>query len=188
MSRDRRTPFLRLATLMAGIAILGACTDADRPLETDGDQRELAELRQVTAQFQNFDKAVAGGYELQVTPCWMHRSHGAMGYHYGKPKLLNDGRVSLLEPELLMYEPQAGGHKKLVGMEYLVFIEDWEKIHGVGARPPSLLGQTFTPHSILPIYKLHIWLWENNPSKGGMFADWNPKVSCAHADSTEVFD
>jgi hypothetical protein len=48
-----------------------------------------------------------------------------------------------------------------------------------------LLGQRFTRHSFLPIFKLHIWLWQNNPS--GTFADWNPKVSCQYAETTEVF-
>jgi hypothetical protein len=50
---------------------------------------------------------------------------------------------------------------------------------------PQLLGQRFTRHSFLPIFKLHIWLWQNNPS--GTFADWNPKVSCKNAETTEIF-
>jgi hypothetical protein len=193
--------FLCLAAPLLGLVIGSACAEADSSPDVNlaeaseapsfaasGNQSELAELRQVTVQFHDFDQAVAAGYEVEVTPCWTHRSHGAMGYHYGKGDLLRDGKVSLMEPELLMYEPQAGGQKKLVGMEYLVFIEDWEKMHGKGAEPPSLLGQKFKPHSILPVYKLHIWLWENNPSEDGIFADWNPNVSCVHADSTEVFD
>jgi hypothetical protein len=50
---------------------------------------------------------------------------------------------------------------------------------------PQLLGQRFTRHSFLPIFKLHIWLWRTNPS--GTFADWNPKVSCENAESSEIF-
>jgi hypothetical protein len=50
---------------------------------------------------------------------------------------------------------------------------------------PQLLGQNFTRYSFLPIFKLHIWLWQNNPS--GTFADWNPKVSCLHAESSQLF-
>lgn len=45
--------------------------------------------------------------------------------------------------------------------------------------------QKFTRHSFLPIFKLHIWLWQNNPS--GTFADWNPKVSCKNAEESEIF-
>lgn len=27
---------------------------------------------------------------------------------------------------------------------------------------------------------LHVWVWKHNPN--GMFEDWNPNVSCEHAD------
>jgi len=77
---------------------------------------------------------------------------------------------------------------KLVGLEYIVPLAAWEAAgHNLNntADVPELLGQKYTRHSFLPIFKLHIWLWENNPS--GSFADWNPKVSCKYADSTEVF-
>jgi hypothetical protein len=148
--------------------------------------RELAALRQVTAPFHNFQKAADAGYGVAITPCWEHRTEGGQGYHYGKPDLIGDGQISLLEPELLMFEPQRGGHLRLVGLEYIVFIDDWHQVHGADAPPPTLLGQDFHPHSFLPIYKLHVWLWRNNPS--GMFADWNPKVSCDFAEETDLFD
>jgi hypothetical protein len=147
----------------------------------------LTALRQVTSRFQRFEQAEAGGYSTRITPCWAHHSSGAMGYHYGNTNLF-DATVDLLAPEVLMYEPQKGGHLKLVGMEYIVPIDAWKQAGHDTNNPadrPELLGQKFTPHSFLPIYKLHIWLWRNNPQ--GTFADWNPKVSCASADSTEVF-
>lgn len=147
----------------------------------------LVRLRQATAKFQRFEDATAAGYSTKVTPCWAHHSSGAMGYHYGKMELF-DARAELLEPEVLMYEPNAGGHLKLVGMEYIVPIDAW-KAAGHNTQDPSdrpqLLGQTFTQHSTLPIYKLHIWLWRDNPQ--GTFADWNPKVSCAAASDSETF-
>jgi hypothetical protein len=150
-------------------------------------QKALAELRQVTARFQNFNDAVAAGYSTKVTPCWAHHSAGAMGYHYGNMSLF-DANAELLAPEVVMYEPLAGGKMKLVGMEYIVPIDAWTNaghdINNPNDRP-ELLGQKFTQHSSLPIYKLHIWLWRENPE--GIFKDWNPKVSCAAADSTEVF-
>lgn len=152
---------------------------ADRTADTN---RQLAQLRQVTARFHNFDAAHRAGWDAQITPCWEHKSEGAMGYHYANPDLLFDGgAVNLLEPESLMYEPGPGGQKRLVGLEYIVFIDDW-----TGEDPPELLGQEFHPHSFLPIYKLHIWLWRDNPR--GIFADWNPKVSCKHAAETEFFE
>lgn len=149
--------------------------------------RQLVPLRQATSQFHNFKKAQEAGYTEAITPCWESRSQGAMGYHYGNPDLLfDDATVNLLEPETLMYVPGPGGQKRLVGMEYIVFIDQWEAAHGAGADPPTLLGQAFHPHSFLPIYKLHIWLWRDNPR--GIFADWNPKVSCKHAAEVEYFD
>jgi hypothetical protein len=48
--------------------------------------------------------------------------------------------------------------------------------------PPSVLGQVFhytpSPHryGIPAFYALHVWAWRSNPH--GVFADWNPKVSC----------
>ncbi|HEX6251844.1 MAG TPA: hypothetical protein VFZ56_10460 [Gemmatimonadaceae bacterium] len=151
------------------------------------DARQLAELRKVTARFHNLEAARSAGYETQITPCWAHHSAGAMGYHYGKVDLL-DAEIDLLEPEVVMYEPLAGGHMRLVGMEYIVPLEAWA---GAGhdlddpSDVPELLGQRYTRHSFLPIFKLHIWLWRQNPA--GVFADWNPNVTCAHAESTETF-
>jgi hypothetical protein len=146
--------------------------------------KQLAELRRVTAPFHNFDTAVAVGYELRVTPCWEHLTEGAMGYHYGMVDPSEwDVSVNLLEPELLMYEPGPNGHMRLVGMEYVVPKAAWDAV-SPGA-PPTLLGEEFHEHSFLPIYKFHIWLWRNNPR--GMFADWNPTVSCEFASETDVF-
>jgi hypothetical protein len=151
------------------------------------DETQLAQLRQVTARFHSIDVAKQAGYSTQITPCWAHHSAGGMGYHFGNTNLF-DATVDLLNPETVIYEPQAGGHMKLVGMEYIVPLEAWA---GAGHDPndsndvPQLLGQKFTRHSFLPIFKLHIWLWRNNPS--GTFADWNPKVSCQNAESSQIF-
>ena len=187
-----RTRLTKLLPALSAIAMVFACSDPT-PVDTPnavapqsavgtapGLNAQLVPLRQVTARFQNFDAAVAAGYGEQITVCWAHHSKGAMGYHYAKTSLL-DGNVALTEPEVVMYEPQPGGHMKLVGMEYIVPLAAWQ-----GTSPPTLLGQPFTQHSTLPIYKLHIWLWRNNPD--GIFADWNPKVSCESAADTEVFN
>jgi hypothetical protein len=180
-------------------AVLVACDQQGEPIEptpmpgfgvageTTATAGQLAELRRVTARFHGLEAAMAAGYETQITPCWAHHSAGAMGYHYGKLDLL-DAEVDLLHPEVVMYEPQRGGHMRLVGMEYIVPLAAWEEAgHDLDdpADVPELLGQKYTRHSTLPIFKLHIWLWRQNPA--GVFADWNPNVTCAHAESTEVF-
>jgi hypothetical protein len=160
---------------------------ADQLTVASSDAGLLAELRKVTARFHNMETAMAAGYETRITPCWAHHSAGAMGYHYGNTELL-DAEVDLLQPEVVMYEPQPGGHMRFVGMEYIVPLAAWEEAgHDLSdaADVPELLGQRYTRHSFLPIFKLHIWLWRQNPA--GVFADWNPNVTCAHAESTEVF-
>jgi hypothetical protein len=139
--------------------------------------QELASLRRVTAPYQNFYNAEAAGYEAKITPCWYHNELGAMGYHYANLELL-DGSVDLLEPEALMYEPNSNGQLNLVGLEYIVPIEAWD-----GEEVPVLLGQEFHTNEDLGLYTLHIWLWRHNPA--GIFADWNPKVSCKHAEESE---
>jgi hypothetical protein len=162
-------------------------TSASMAAAKSADAAQLAELRQVTARFHTLEAAAEAGYAAQITPCWAHHSAGAMGYHYADTNLI-DATVDLLQPEVVMYEPQPGGHMRLVGLEYIVPLEAWEQAgHDLEdpADVPQLLGQAYTRHSVLPIFKLHIWLWRNNPA--GMFADWNPKVTCANAESTEIF-
>jgi hypothetical protein len=187
------TPLPILIALACGTPTSVTDTQPAAPLaskataSSDPAAAALTELRRTTAKFQRFEDANAAGYTTRVTPCWAHHSAGAMGFHYGKMDLF-DAKVDLLAPEVLMYEPQPGGHLKLVGMEYIVPIEAWT---AAGHNPadqsdrPELLGQKFTQHSALPIYKLHIWLWRDNPQ--GTFADWNPKVSCASSSETETF-
>jgi hypothetical protein len=186
--------------LLLCAAVIGACEADNEPTEPipaamfgvaagakKADAAQLAELQKVTARFHQIEAAADAGYVAQITPCWTHHSAGAMGYHFGDTSLF-DATVDLLRPEVVIYEPQSGGHMRLVGMEYIVPLAAWEAAgHDLDNRAdvPTLLGQSYTRHSFLPIFKLHIWLWRQNPS--GMFADWNPKVSCANADSTEVF-
>jgi len=175
--QDQRTPSEPLAVLERSAGGLQRITDGD----------QLAELRQVTVRFKSLDVAKGAGYSTQITPCWAHHSAGAMGYHYGNTNLF-DANAKLLEPEVVIYEPVKNGDMRLVGLEYIVPKAAWEAAgHDLSdpADVPQLLGQAFTPHTFLPIFKLHIWLWRNNPS--GTYADWNPKVSCDFAETTEIF-
>lgn len=140
-------------------------------------QKDLAKLRAATAPYHNLDTAMDAGYNTQFTPCWYHADLGAMGYHYGNPAAV-DGNVALLQPEVLVYEPQPGGHFRLVALEYLVPIPAW-----TGTEPPELLGEKFVRDDDLGFYLMHVWLWRNNPE--GLFAPWNPRVTCEHAAESE---
>jgi hypothetical protein len=156
----------------------------------------LAAIRRVTAQFHDLDKATAAGYTVwspdpQTTAC-PSSSEGYMGYHRvnvplrggaGNPAAGNTV-IDLLQPEMLLYEKQANGKMRLVGVEYIVFKAAWEAANGVGAPPPEILGQPLllSSHTFpggtgnIPHYELHVWIWSPNPL--GMFYPWNPDITC----------
>ena len=147
------------------------------------DNTLLAAVRRATASFHNIEAAFAAGYVddgfgcVDGTTFGLPPSAGAMGFHLIHEGLHADPATDPLRPDLLVYEPaRGGGRPKLVAVEYEVNRADW---HGAGnVAPPSLLGQTFESIDFegLQLYGLHLWLWRDNPS--GMFADFNPKVSC----------
>jgi len=136
-------------------------------------ERDLAALRAVTAPFHNFDKAVQAGWGARITPCFSDPELGGMGYHYGNPALI-DGMVEALKPELLLYEPMQNGKLRLVAVEYVVPFTAW-----TAPAPPKLYGQSFHRNETFGLWVLHVWHFRHNPS--GVFADWNPDVSCAFA-------
>jgi hypothetical protein len=59
----------------------------------------------------------------------------------------------------------------------------WPANYIVVTPTPQLFGQTFQgpmPGHVPGMpwhWDLHVWVWANNPS--GMFAQWNPALSCA---------
>jgi hypothetical protein len=135
-------------------------------------------VRQATARFQNVDEATAAGYTDPLT-CVSGPQEGTMGVHFGNAELLGDGVLDAQRPELLVYEPK-NGQLYLVAVEYLVFAADWDAHN---SAPPALLGQLLhyvgspNRYGLPAFYELHVWAWKENPN--GMFADWNPEVSCA---------
>jgi hypothetical protein len=147
---------------------------------------DITAARAATAGYHKLDRAQADGYGLftdaQGIACIDHADEGAMGIHYVKGALVGDGAVEAATPEALVYEPQRNGRLRLVAVEYVVFQDAWDAGH---SSPPSLFGREFEPigagnrYGLPPFYALHAWLWKHNPS--GMFADWNPRVTCAAA-------
>lgn len=186
----RRTPLLFL-----GILLVAGCSD---PIPTSSatthepqaasalssafaasssvENRDLATLRAATARFQRFDVAKDAGYTyLFMNMCMEDNgpaSAGGMGYHYVNTSLL-DAKVDVSTPEALLYEPGPNGQLHLVAVEYVIPKAAW-----TSTQPPMLFGQTFKLNAF-DLWALHVWVWDNNPS--GMYADWNPRVSCANA-------
>jgi hypothetical protein len=139
----------------------------------------LKKVRDATERFQNVEVAEADGYELQFG-CVSGDSAGAMGLHYVNGNLVNKGEVNVKYPQIVIYEPTADGRLRLIGADYLVLAEGWDKNHP--GAPPELMGQLFhlfdAPNRFgLPaFYTLHVWAWKDNPN--GAFVNWHPNVSC----------
>lgn len=177
-------------TSLAGLA-LSACADVAPPpapraaMESASLSRsesalgqdvrqDLAALRQVTARYHRPEAAAADGWSAQITPCMTDPAGmGGMGFHYGNPSLI-DGSVRADSPELLLYEPDEHGRLRLVAVEYIVPLSAW-----TSPQPPRLFDRDFRVNEAFQVWALHAWVWKENPS--GMFADWNPNVSCPTA-------
>jgi hypothetical protein len=167
----------------------------------------LDEVRSATARFRDVEVALKEGYirdpfDLCETADMMGRpaSAGAMGVHYFRPDLLgvtsppggrvdgNGTHVDFRLPAILIYEPQQDGSMQLVAVENLAFAASW-RAAGHSA-PPSFHGvpydtmnddpatQLDEAHMFAPHFDRHVWLYRENPD--GVFAQFNPKVSCAH--------
>ncbi len=136
------------------------------------------EARLAAAAYFDIDAALADGYE-QLFECIAHGEHGSMGIHYIHPDRAGDGQLVLTEPDVLMYEPQPDGSLQLVAVEYIVFEQHWQ-----GEALPEMFGRQLArrtavgPHEVDPFYQVHLWHWRHNPA--GLFADYNPYVSCEH--------
>jgi hypothetical protein len=138
---------------------------------------EIAALRAKFDPFQDFARAQEAGYGTAITSCWFHRVNGGQGIHYARQELI-DSVVAPMDPELVMYEPQADGSQQLLAVEYIVPFDQWKS-----EAPPTAFGETFHRNEALSLWVLHAWLWRDNPS--GLHSDWNPNVTCEHATESE---
>lgn len=141
----------------------------------------LQAVREATAKYKDVSAAEADGYSL-LFGCVTGPDSGAMGLHYVNMSLVAAGNVDAAKPQIVIYEPASNGHLKLIGADFLILADPWDKAHpGQGA--PQLMGQLFhyfeSPNrfGLPPFYTLHVWAWKNNPN--GAFVNWHPDVSCA---------
>ena len=189
MQHSRSRLIIVSTITIAGLAALGACDSppttvpavhasaghapAMQAVPVTGEiQRDIARLRARTAAFHRFDAAAAAGWSARITDCFSDPQLGGMGFHYGNPALI-DGTVDAAEPELLLYEPRKNGELRFVAVEYIVPFTAWS-----AAEPPQLYGQSFHRNEGFGLWVLHVWHERSNPR--GMFADWNPRVTCEY--------
>ena len=152
---------------------LHATAAASSRSETAVEKAGLAKaVKAQLARFHSIRQAEKAGYEV-ASPC-IAIPIGGMGFHYvqqGQP----DETFDPMNPEALVYAPDAQGKLKLVAAEYIVMNIDQDR--------PSFEGQLFDIGGApIPVahWTLHVWLFEPNPL--GMFAPFNPNVTCPAAE------
>ncbi len=168
--------FRRLASVLLPLAIplIASGAPSHSPL--------VEEVRAATARFRDINVALNEGF-AQATPCVSGPDFGAMGVHFILSARISGGVLSSDQPEALIYEPMANGALRLVGVEFIVLDQVWQKLHP-NAGPPTLDGHLLnfvnTPnrYGLPAFWEMHVWAWEHNPV--GSFADWNTAVSCDH--------
>lgn len=136
--------------------------------------QELAAARRATAQYHDFEQALADGF-VQATPCVEGE-----GIHYRRtdefPDPLLDCEFDPENPELLHYVPQPNGELKLVGVEYLVprstacntLTQPPEGFSGDADEWELEIGGT--------VWALNAWIWHGVPE--GVFAFRSTKINC----------
>lgn len=157
-----------IAAVMAAVALCAACGNG-----ATEESRDLETLRGQTESYKDTTVARLAGWTAMLTPCMTAPdSSGAMGIHYGNPDLIGDGgQLDVAKPEVLIFEPTPAG-RVLVAVEYVVPYA----AHSRDSAPPVLFGQDFQQFDDFQLWGLHVWAWRDNPK--GLFAPWNPDVSC----------
>lgn len=192
-----------IGVALAGVAALAMRTPAPSPTG----EPNLKDVRTATERFRDVNVALKEGYVrdpgnmcddagMMGKPAAL----GVMGVHYFRPDLLGitgppSPRVNgtgthtdFTKPAVLIYEPQADETMQLVAVENLVFIKSWEAAGN--KAPPSFQGKVYDTmiddpatavdeaHNFEPHYDRHVWIYRDNPN--GVFAQYNPKVTCKH--------
>jgi len=184
-----RRHYLMTALILATMALGSARAQSSHSHAANSNVQQLTTaqgallqaVRESTARFKDVTVAEAEGYSL-LFGCVTGPDSGAMGLHYVNMYLVRSGVVDATKPQIVIYEPQANGHLRLIGADFLVLADQWDKDHpGQGA--PQLMGQLYhyfeSPNrfGLPPFYTLHVWAWKPNPN--GAFVNWHPNVSCA---------
>ena len=172
-----RRPLVAAALALTGAATLtlvpSGAAGADPGAHDRADSHgTVAQVRQAIAPFRDVAAARAAGYEA-VSPC-ESSPEGGMGIHFMNPAYAAPGPVDPARPAILLYAPTADGGLQLLGAEY------WQP--AVGQPTPTVGGEPFDgpmpghAPGMPEHFDLHVWTEVANPA--GVFAPWNPRVTC----------
>ncbi|MFF9211450.1 MULTISPECIES: hypothetical protein [unclassified Streptomyces] len=162
-------------TASLSLSLVAAPAHADSAEPGPALQGQLARTYEATAKYGYLPNALADGYEAHLC---LARDQGGMGYHYFNPSLF--GSLDPAKPAGLLYEDDGRGGRRLVGVEWVVPTADAQ------GKRPQIFGQDFQGpmaghYPGMPRhYDLHAWLYK--PNRNGLFAQWNPDVSCPASD------
>jgi hypothetical protein len=175
-----------MTPLLAGFLLIAACGDptaSNQPAApapgaastvrgaSAGENQDLATLRATLGPLHRFDAAQRAGWDDQFPPgCFVNADSGGMGFHYLNAR--NMGVLDPARPQLLIFEPEKNGQRKLVGVEFILPGDPTD-------TPPVLFEQTLTYNFTFKVWALHVWALVSNP--GGTYAYWTPKVSCRYS-------
>jgi len=176
-----------LLLMMQIPALVSAQEQTETPEPPAVDWQLIDDVRGATAQFRDLDTAQAAGYGKFLT-CFHYGADRGMGQHYVNGTLAGDDVLDPMKPEALVYEPREDGTMILVAFEYLVFADKWDP-QNTGREAPTIFGQPLMLMTNIPetppVWGLHLWLYSYNPE--GLFASFNPMVSCpAGADTIDM--
>lgn len=181
MNIPRRKATLRAigALLTLQLPLIGAAVaqDTGNPAPTP----LIDKVRAATARFIDINQAFLAGF-VTGTPCVSGPDSGAMGVHLVMLSRIGSLVLDPTQPQALIYEPNADGTMRLVGVEYIVLESVWALANPAGGVPAldgNLMNYIGAPnrYGLPAFYELHVWAWQNNPK--GSYADWNTQVTCA---------
>ena len=184
MKANLNRPILTLlATAIAcALPLVASATDqADTDTHYSRNFQPIVErVRQAVLSLPKSELAKYGA--ILKTPCVTGPEFGAMGVHLINAENV-DGIVNVDKPEALIYEPQANGKLRIVGVEYIVPKDAWDPLHANPLDRPQLLGHLLnfvgSPNRYGiegGFFEIHVWAFEDN--RLGALTDWNPHVTC----------
>ncbi len=189
MKATLKTPILPLLTAAVSCALsfaAGASDLASQSNNSDNDSRHYSSnftpiVNKVRDVVLGFSRKEIEAYSKAKTPCVTGPEFGAMGVHFINTDNM-DGILDVNKPEALIYEPQANGRLKLVGVEFIVPKPAWDALHADPLDRPALEGHLLNfvdepnRYGLPGFYEIHVWAFEDNPK--GALTDWNPEVTC----------
>lgn len=179
----------RRVLLIGALVLVIGLTAGVTPAGANGSLRDLADAYRGSASYHSTQLAERDGYAPFPPGVPLHEcitstdGMGAMGVHWVNELEVGDAVLSAAEPEVLLYEPTRSGGLRLVGLEYVVFLDVWEAEHPGTVPTPFGRDLTLVPdgnrYELPAFYQVHAWIWKQNPH--GLFEDHNPRVSCEFA-------